>query len=199
MFVVEVTTSKIQIFCYELTIFNWAVLALQYCLHCKQQTLSMVSNCKHLFWEFHRFLVEIKSNQTTWSQHGNIWNNKTILWGQKSNLVSVVGPVCLLLEEEEIGSVTTVKECACWLLSHMFHIHSESKECLWFFPDKLVTAVSEWCVWWRSREQSAFIYFGHSLGRGTLQKDADCHQTPGPAVKHSLVSCSKTWHVTPGH
>lgn len=57
----------------------------------------------------------------------------------------------------------------------------------------MVTAVSEWCFWWRSKEGFAFIYFGHSLGRGVHQTDADCHQTPGPAVKHSLVSCSKTW------
>ncbi len=45
---------------------------------------------------------------------------------------------------------------------------------------------------------SAFIYFGHSLGGEILQTDTVCHQTPGPAVQHSLVSCSKTWHVNLG-
>lgn len=92
--------------------------------------------------------------------------------------------------------VTTVKECVCWLLSVPYTFWGQ--ECWWYF--KLTGNSCFWvmCLMEVEKEWPAFIFFGRSLGRGILQTDAVCYQTPGPAVKHSLVSCSKTWHVTLG-
>lgn len=44
-----------------------------------------------------------------------------------------------------------------------------------------------------------FIFFGRIPQMGnTSNGGAVCHQTPEPAVQHSSVSCSTTWHVGPG-
>lgn len=73
------------------------------------------------------------------------------------------------------------------------------RECSWHFQ---LTANS--CFWVMSTTAQAalvvffFFFFGCSLERGKLQKIAVCHSKPDPAVKHSLVSCSKTWCIIPG-
>lgn len=90
-------------------------------------------------------------------------------------------------------------------ISHVSQTLWEHKRC-WHFQ---LTANS--CFWVMSTMEAkdtgcSHVFFGErgggvgrcSLRRGTLQKITVCYPTPGPAVEHSLVSCSKTWRVTPG-
>lgn len=106
-------------------------------------------------------------------------------WGQDINLTAFVNCVCWHLKKLQCNYKIT--ECLCRLLCHVSHTLWEHEHCFYF------QLSDEHCGGQHTGCSSVFCFFFWRK----LQKITVCYPTLGLAVFFgSLVSCSKTWHVT---